>query len=536
MNSTNKLLLAGLLSLISLTASAQFFFFAADTTGKETIIPCGSASLTLAEPTQGQSVTQNTADTLKATVTASSPIDSVVFYLADTVVGSVLSAPYKLAYSTGATAVDLEYKVIVYDSCETGLKDSLTFSIVAPPTPPASDNVLDSVATIMDFTWSGDSLEVDTSRYESDIGSEISTIYDYSDNFDWPWSGDNVTLAYRTDLYSQALPNAHEGVDRFGNGYVRFHNANGVTFSGNSPGGAPGMSNTNFSAGTADTLSGFTVLYLNQNLYSSETFGGNPFKIRERTSPDALEIAGTGAEWSGGSGVIPRAQLCILEFQQDRFGRTRMWVNGEPWDNGNFAYYIDNGDTIGPNQTINSGGFIGYQTGAHGASHLMYLHTIKIGALTSSERTKMYNWLESKYYTDSVIFPNIQAVNGLGNEITYIEGEEAYYMPVTDSFLIDDTPIVNIEWKWALHYWENNTGAANLNTQKFLETIPEANNDTLFRNDFSGDENWSKLTGGATNTGMGPTDRKITVFYRVTDAEGRKSPWLMGPRRDDDQE
>ena len=493
----------------------------ASTTVTENSLP----SIEITSPSDGDTLTIDTSFTASVTATDSDgTIDSVAFFINDMRQAVDVSSPYNYSLPT-STDITRELKARAYDNELGTSSDSITYYIndTTTPAPPAANSfVLDSVATIMDFTWSGDSLEVDTTRYESNIGSEISTIYDYSDNFDWPWSGSNKTLAYRTDLYDQALPNAYEGVDRFGNSYIRFENANDVEFSGNTPGTAPSMSNTDFAGGNADTLSGFTVLYLNQNFYTDETFGGSPFNIRERTSRNTLEIAGTGAEWSSGSGVVPRAQLLILEFQQDANGDTRMWVNGDPWDNGNAAQ--------GADKTTS---FMGYQTPANGASHLMYLHTVKIGALTTAERAKMYNWLESKYYTDSVIFPNIKAVNNEGNYINYIQADEAYYMNLTDSILIDNTPIVEIEWKWALHYWENTTGVSSLSTQKFLETVPEANNDTLFRNDFSNDENWSKLTGGATNTGMGPTNRTITVFYRVTDAKGRKSPWLMGTRRND---
>ena len=87
-----------------------------------------------------------------------------------------------------------------------------------------------------------------------------------------------------------------------------------------------GNNNTGPNAGPNQTITQFSVFYLNDVFVAFEQVTGGPLKIRDRSTQNTVEVGGgPGADFPAGSGGIPRNQLLIVEVVQDPNGNARMW-------------------------------------------------------------------------------------------------------------------------------------------------------------------------------------------------------------------
>ena len=400
------------------------------------------------------------------------------------------------------------------------VRDAALWILTNPNQPePETDKILYDLIPYFDYIWSADSVTVDTTVWTANNydGSATRVIHDYCGNFDLPRSGGNKTLAYRMNEDPEALPNGYIGTDRFGNNFMRLFNANDNSWGGNVPSGdrAP--------VRDGGVITQYNIMYPNDAYTGFENFTGGPLKIRDRNTGNTIEVGGgPGADFPNGSGTIPTNSVKIFELVQDPSGNVRMWINKQPYANGAVA--------VGVNRDSRS--YLNYGTGSHIATHIMYAQLLYYGAHSAQERDEIYDMLIEKYRPDSTAFPNLTNFS-----VEWDADAGGYYLDY-DEILVNNTPIDSIEWKWALHYKTNNTGVSKLNTIKFL---PNSNTAMIIRDCYAGDDNWGYIEGGSVNTNMGPVYRNpglkrvIIPFFRVYDEKGRVSPWIQGPRQDENK-
>ena len=440
---------------------------------------------------------------LTITATAADPdgtVDSVSFFVNGSRIGVDLTAPYTITPPTNVWGT-FKLKAVAYDDALQSSSDSTNYTVMSAR---ALGFSIDSIAAYFTYAYIADSAIDDAAT------DYVDTLVDISGNNDIPWDGSDVSLEFTTSTDTNALPNAYLNTDRVGNGYIRIHNALDVQW------------NKNFRDGNYNgPLTEYAVFWLNDEFTDYETVNGGRLAIRSRNTQDAIEIGGNnGGNFPNNTGLPEKNKLLIVEVVQDNNGDSKLWFNGKPHAGG---------ATAASNRSYD--GWLGYGTPSHIASHLMYFQGTILGELTPTERSKVYSWLYDIYDTSFVPWPYITNMSlewDGTNNLWYMKG---------DTVLVDGAAIANIEYKWALQvsepYWPQAFLANQLDRAKF---IPGATNDTLFRNDFLDTDHFlTDYSPGNVISPTTPTNKRLTVFYRITDVNGVTSDWLQGPRKRDNQ-